>query len=84
MQPGSSPPVLNCEASVTDPTGVTTTRLFFFLSVSSPSLVCCVHTGREDAPAPSCPGIDVVMAGLYVDFLPCQRCAWSFANNPEV
>lgn len=48
----------------------------------APLAFCCVLTGREDAPAPSCPGIGVVFAGRFVDLQPCPRCARSFANNP--
>lgn len=48
----------------------------------APLAFCCVLAGREDAPAPSCPGIGVVFAGRFVDLQPCPRCARSFANNP--
>lgn len=51
-------------------------------AVCSPLPLSCAHSSREDAPAPSCPGTDVVIAGGFMDFLSCQRCARSSTNNP--
>lgn len=39
----------------------------------------CAFSRHEDAPAPACPGMDVVIAGGFLDI---QWCSWDFANNP--